>query len=524
MGPDRPSGVSCGHSQGFQARKASTMWSGQEELDLVSASTDSQPIQWALHWEAGVKPQGPGARVDARAARETTERPMCGESVMEEVLERHNRQTALRQVRANQGSPGIDAISVEVLPDFLRTHGPGITHQLLEGTYQPRVITRVEIPKPGSQEKRTLGIPCVLDRLIQPALLQGLQWRWDPTCSESSDGFRPGRNAHQAVAPAQASMAQGFSMVVARDVEKCFDQVWHDRLMRRLAQRIADKRVLKLIRAYLHAGMLENGLITVPEAGTPQGSPLSPFLSHGVLDALDKELERRGHRCCRYADARHSYVRSRRAGERVMASITRFLTHRLKRKVHAQKSAVACPQNRRFLGCSFPGGKSPGRRQVAPKALDRFTARVTALTQRHQGRSLPHVITTLNQYLQGWKGSFGFCQPPTVLRDGDSWIRHRLRCLPWKHWKGYRRRKAALIKRGVDPFLAHMTAWSGKGPGAISHTPGVRIALDNRVFDQMGLIRLYTPHRMSPYRTAMVRTRRPGGVGGGSREASPYPD
>jgi RNA-directed DNA polymerase len=421
---------------------------------------------------------------------------MFGEHVMEEVLERHNMQTALRQVRANKGRPGSDGMSVEVLPDFLRTHWPGIKHQLLEGTYQPRVIQRVEIPKPGSQEKRQLGIPCVLDRLIQQALLQGLQWRWDPTFSESSDGFRPGRNAHQAVAQAQAYIAQGFSIVVDLDLEKFFDQVCHDRLMSRLAQRIADKRVLKLIRAYLHAGILENGLITVPEAGTPQGSPLSPFLSNVVLDELDKELERRGHRFCRYADDSNIYVRSRRAGERVMASISRFITHRLKLKVNAQKSAVDCPQNRSCLGFSLTGGKAPGRRQVAPKALDRFKARVKALTKRHQGRSLQHVITTLNQSLQGWKGYFGFCQTPTVLRDVDSWLRHRLRCLPWKHWKVSRRRKAELIKRGVDPFLAHTTAWSGKGPGAISHTPGVRIALDNRFFDQMGLIRLYTPHRM----------------------------
>ena len=408
----------------------------------MSASKDSQPIQLAFNWEAGVKPQGPGARVAALAARETTERPMFGADVMEEVLERHNMQTALRQVRANKGSPSLDGMSVEVLPDFLRTHWLGIKHQLLEGTYQPRVMKRVEIPKPGSQEQRKLGIPCVLDLLIQHALLQGLPWRGDPTFSESSDGLRPGRNAHQAVAPAQAYLAQGFSVVVDLDLEKFFDQVCHARLMSRLAQRRADKRVLKLIRAYLHAGILENGLITVPEAGPPHGSPLSPFLSHGVLDELDKALERRGHRCCRDADDRNIYVRSRRAGERVMASIRRFITHRLQLKVHAPKSAVDCPQNRSVLGFSFTGGKSPGRRKVAPKALDRCKARVKALTKRHQGHSLQHVITTLHQYLQGWKGSFGCCQMPTVLRDADSWLRHRLRCLQWKpgRWPGDGRR------------------------------------------------------------------------------------
>jgi RNA-directed DNA polymerase len=265
----------------------------------VSASKDSQPIHLALHWAAGAKPQGPGARVDALAARETPARPMFGEDVMEEVLERHNMQTALRQVRANQGSPGIDGMSVEVLPDLLRTHWPGSQHQRLEGTYQPRVIKRVAIPKAGSQEKRKLGMPCVRERLIQPALLQEWQWRWEPTFAESSDGFRPGRNAHQAVAQAQTYRAHGCSIVVALDVEKCFDQVCHARLRSRLAQRIAEKRVLKLIRASLHAGILDNGLSTVPEAGPPQGSPLSPCLSHVVLDALAKELERRGHRGCR---------------------------------------------------------------------------------------------------------------------------------------------------------------------------------------------------------------------------------
>lgn len=421
---------------------------------------------------------------------------MLGESVIEEVVERHNMQTALHQVRANQGSPGVDGMHVDELPAFLRAHWPGIKAQLLQGTYHPHVIKRGEIPKPGSPEPRQLGIPCVLDRLIQQAMLQGLPWRWDPTFSESSYGFRPGRSAHQAVAQAQADIAQGFNVVVDMDLEKFFDQVCHDRLLSRLAQRIADKRLLKLTRAYLHAGILANGLITVPEAGTPQGSPLSPCLSNVVLDELDKELEMRGHRFCRYADDSNISVRSKRAGERVRASISRFITQCLKLQVNTQKSAVDCPQNRSFLGLSFTGGKSPHRRKVAPKALSRFKARVKALTKRNQGRSLEHVITTLNQYLQGWVGYFGFCQTPSVFRDVDNWIRHRLRCLQWKQWKVYRRRKAEWIKRGVNPLLASITAWSGKGPWFMSHTPGVRMALDNRFFDQMGLIRLFTPHRI----------------------------
>jgi RNA-directed DNA polymerase len=451
---------------------------------------DSPPIQLAFNWEATVKPGGPGARVDALPARQPTERPMCGEHLMEEMCERGNMRAALQQVKANKGAPGVDAMRVDDLPAFLKTHWLAIKEQLLQGTYQPQVIKRVEIPKPGSREKRKLGIPCVLDRLIQQAMLQVLQWRWDPTFSAFSYGFRPGRSAHQAVAQAQAYIEQGYSYVVDIDLEKFFDRVCHDRLMSRLAQRRTDKRALKLIRAYLQGGILEDGLTTRPMEGTPQGAPLSPFLSNVVLDELDKELEARGHRFCRYADDSNIYVRSARAGARVMASISRFLTQRLKLQVNWSKSSVDRPWKRSFLGFSFTGGKLPKRRKIAPKALARFKARVKALTRRNQGRSLKHVITTLSAYLRGWIGYFDFCQTPAVLRDLDSWIRHRLRCLQWKHWKVYRRRKAELIKRGITPTLAHTTAWSAKGPWKISHTPGVRMALNNQFFDRMGLIRL----------------------------------
>jgi RNA-directed DNA polymerase len=260
--------------------------------------------------------------------------------------------------------------------------------------------------------------------------------------------------------------------------------------MSHLARQIADKRVLKLIRACLQAGILENGLVTTPLEGTPQGSPLSPFLSNVVLDELDKELETRGLRFCRYGDDCNIYVRSGRAAARVMASSSRFITQRLKLKVNGQKSAVDRPQQRSFLGFSFTGGKSPNRRKIAPKALTRCKVRVKELTRRSQGRSLGQVITTLSVYLRGWRGYFGFCQTPAVLRDLDSWIRHRLRCLQWKQWKVYRRRKAELTKRGINPELAHTTAFSPKGPWRISHTPGVRMALNNQFFEQLGLIRL----------------------------------
>jgi RNA-directed DNA polymerase len=460
----------------------------------VSDTKASKPVQMAFNWEAGVKPRGPGARGDSLAAREPTERPMFSEHLMEEVFERHNLHAALKQVRANKGSPGVDGMSVDELPDFLKVHWPEIKNQLFDGTYQPQMIKRVDIPKPGSQEKRKLGIPCVIDRLIQQAILQVLQWRWDPTFSEFSYGFRPGRSAHQAVAQAQAYIEQGYDVVVDIDLEKFFDQVCHDRLMSHLAERIPDKRLLKLIRGYLQAGILAEGLVIQPETGTPQGSPLSPFLSNVVLDELDKELEARGHRFCRYADDSNIYVRSMRAGERVMASISRFITKHLKLKVNESKSAVDHPQNRSFLGFSVTGGKSAKRRKIAPKALARFKARVKELTRRNQGRSLGQVIITLSTYLRGWRGYFGFCQTSKVLRDLDSWIRHRLRCLQWKQWKLYRRRKAELIKRGINPKLAHTTAFSAKGPWRISHTPGVRMALNNQFFDRMGLIRLSAHH------------------------------
>ena len=341
-----------------------------------------------------------------------------------------------------------------------------------------------------------MGVSCVIDRLIQQAMLQVLQWRWDPMFSAHSYGFRPGRSAHQAVAQAQAYIEQGYGYVVDIDLAQFFDRVCHDRLMSRLATRITDKRALKLIRAFLQAGIFADGLTTVPTEGTPQGSPLSPFLSNVVLDELDKELEVRGHRFCRYADDSNISVRSARAGARMLASISRFITQHLKLQVNWSKSTVDRPWKRSFLGFSFTGGKRPKRRKIAPKALARFKTRVKALTRRSQGRSLKHVIMTLSAYLRGWLDYFAFCQTPAVLRDLDSWIRHRLRCLQWKHWKVYRRRQAELIKRGIPPALAHTTAWSAKGPWKISHTPGVRMALNNQSFDQMGLLRLSAHHNM----------------------------
>jgi RNA-directed DNA polymerase len=450
----------------------------------------SQFQQGTFNWGAEVKPQGPSARAELPLARPTSESPMFGETVMEAICERSNMQAALRQVRANKGSPGVDHMTVDELPGFLHKHWLAIKERLLKGEYQPQPVRRVEIPKPGSQEKRKLGIPCVLDRLIQQAVLQVLQPQWDVTFSESSYGFRPGRSAHQAVAQAQSYLQQGYEYVVDIDLEKFFDHVCHDRLMSKLAARIADKRVLKLIRAYLHAGILEDGLVTVPTEGTPQGGPLSPFLSNCVLDELDKELERRGHRFVRYADDSNIYVKSERAGRRVMKSVNHFIIQRLKLRVNEAKSAVDKPQQRTFLGFTFTGGKNPTRRKIAPKALARFKVKVRELTRRTWGISLEERIQRLSRFLNGWREYYSYCETPAVLQDLDSWIRRRLRCVQWKQWKVYKRRKAELIRRGVAEALATPTAWSTKGPWRMCHTPGVQIALPTGYFDALGLPRL----------------------------------
>ena len=285
-------------------------------------------------------------------------------------------------------------------------------------------------------------------------------------------------------------MKSGYGIVVDLDLERFFDRVNHDRLMSRLSQEIADKRVLKLIRGYLEAGILEDGLVSVPTEGTPQGGPLSPFLSNVVLDELDKELERRGHRFVRYGDDCNIYVKSRRAGERVKASLTCFITHRLKLRVNEAKSAVDVPAKRKFLGFTFTAGRLANRRKIAPESLRRFKARIRQLTRRNWSISMEDRIRRLNTYLTGWRGYFGFCEAASVLRDLDGWIRHRLRSVYWKQWKVYRRRKAELIRLGVDPELARSTAWSAKGPWRVSHTPGVLIALNNDYFDALGLPRL----------------------------------
>ena len=421
------------------------------------------------------------AGTESLAAKGIADRPAS--RLMEEVCKRENLKKALQRVKANKGSAGIDGMSVDALTPYLQAHWPKIREHLLNGTYRPQPVKRVEIEKSGGGV-RQLGIPTVVDRFIEQAVLQVLQPRWDPTFSDFSFGFRPGRSAHQAVAKAQQYIAEGYRYVVDIDLAQFFDRVCHDKLMALVAKRVSDKRMLKLIRAFLTSGVLEGGLCKATEAGLPQGG--SPLLSNLMLDVLDRELERRGHRFCRYADDCNIYVRSWRAGERVMESISGFITDKLRLKVNADKSAVARPWHRQFLGFSFTSAQQP-RRRLAPKTLKRFKVRVRALTRRNRGISLEMMVAELARYLKGWRGYYGFCQTPTVLERLDKWIKRRLRCYVWRQWKSGHRRYVQLRKHDVNRVLAAQAAGSNHGPWHLSTCSALHYALPNAYFNALGL-------------------------------------
>ncbi len=448
----------------------------QRELDFSSTPT-------------GEARNAEGEENESLETMHAPESPARSDRLMEEIVDRENLKEALRRVKANKGSPGVDGMTVNQLDDYLKQQWPTILEQLLSGTYKPKPVKRVEIPKPDGGV-RNLGIPTVLCRFVQQAVMQVLQRQWDPTFSNHSYGFRPGRSAHQAVAQAQRYIAEGYNWVIDLDLEKFFDRVNHDKLMAQIAKRVEDKRLLKLIRAFLNAGVMENGLISPSVEGTPQGGPLSPLLSNLVLDTLDRELERRGHRYVRYADDCNIYVRSERAGQRVMKSVTSFITGQLKLKVNENKSAVARPQERKFLGFSFTDGPEV-KRAIAPKALVRFKDRIRAITRQAKGVSMESTVEQLARYMVGWRGYFGFCETPEVLIYLTRWVRLRLRCAFWRQWKTPRRRRAALLQLGVRPQLAANTAGSGRGPWYLARSKALSVGLSNAYFRSFGLPSLF---------------------------------
>jgi RNA-directed DNA polymerase len=415
--------------------------------------------------------------------------------LMEEVVRRENVLSALKQVRANKGSPGIDGMTVEELPVYLKEHWPRIREELLCGDYIPQPVKRVTIPKPGGGN-RELGVPVALDRFIQQAVLQVLTPIFDPTFSPYSYGFRPRKSAHQAVEQAKKYLAEGYTWVVDCDLEKFFDRVNHDILMGRLAKRIADKRLLKLIRRYLQAGVMIHGVVQERWEGTPQGGPLSPILSNLLLDELDKELERRGHRFCRYADDSNVYVKTKRAGERVFDSIERFLEKRLKLRVHRAKSAVAPCHERGFLGFSFTKGKML-KIKLASKALRGVKYRIRVISRRSRGVSLDQMIQQLNIYLRGWVQYYRIIETSTTLPNLDSWIRRRLRCYMAKQWiKNCHTRYKNLVAMGVTGKDVRFFAASRKGPWAMSNMKPMKVAMPNRFFEELGLLSLSNQHRL----------------------------
>lgn len=432
--------------------------------------------------EAAGHRRGGEARPGSRAHGDS------GGALLKQALMRENVVRAWQRVKANKGSAGVDGRSIEATKEYLREHWPRIRQALLSGTYRPSPVRRVAIPKPGGGE-RELGIPTVLDRVIQQALLQVLQPLLDPQFSDHSYGFRPGRRAHDAIVRAQGYVEAGYRIVVDVDLEKFFDRVNHDVLMDRLGKRIADTSVLRLIRRYLEAGMMADGVVIERHEGTPQGGPLSPLLANVLLDEVDRALERRGHRFVRYADDCNVYVRSRRAGERVMVALTRLLS-RLRLRINVAKSAVASVFERTFLGYAFGRADATRvKRKVAPKALARFKDRIRQLTRRTRGRSIAQVVADLRAYLLGWKGYFRLAQTPYVLGTLDEWLRRRLRMLHLVHWTRGRTAYRALLALGATEALArtvarHTRSWWRNSAAALN------AVLTIAYFDRLGLPRL----------------------------------
>lgn len=407
-------------------------------------------------------------------------------NLMEQICNTANLNLAYKRVKSNKGAPGIDKITVSELGWYVRNHKEQLIQSLLDGSYKPQPVRKVMIPKPGGGE-RQLGIPTAIDRLVQQAILQILEPTFDRSFSESSYGFRPNRSAHDALKQAKEYVEDGRVWVVDMDLEKFFDRVNHDILMSRLALRIKDKRLLKIIRGFLTAGIMQDGLAVDRHEGTPQGGPLSPLLSNVLLDELDKELERRGHKFCRYADDQNIYVRSKRAGERVYQSVKQFLETKLKLKVNDKKSAVALVRERKFLGYRI---QIDGKLTTAPESIKRAKDKIRQLCARNRGRSIRQVIGELNNFLRGWFNYYKLTEWKSLWRELDSWIRRKLRCLRLKHRKGCGSISKFLMKLGVAEIEARKIGSSGKGWWRLSLTPAVHRALNNAWFKDQGLINL----------------------------------
>jgi group II intron reverse transcriptase/maturase len=412
---------------------------------------------------------------------------------MDAVVERNNLWQAYERVMRNKGAAGVDGLTVSEFRAWLQQHWPSIKTALLAGHYIPAAIRKVEIPKPNGGV-RTLGIPTVLDRLIQQALLQVLQPQFEPEFSEHSYGFRPGRNAWQAVQRAQSYIGEGRRWVVDLDLEKFFDRVNHDILMSRVARRVKDERILKLIRRYLEAGMMSEGIVSARAEGTPQGGPLSPLLSNILLTDLDRELERRGHRFCRYADDCNIYVKSEVAGQHAMAAITDYLERKLKLQVNRDKSAVARPWQRKFLGYSVTMHKQ-ARLKIADSSLKRLKDRVREIVGGNASRNLGKTIGELNPVLRGWTSYFRLTEVKGVLQALDGWIRRKLRCLLWRQWKRPATRNKRLQERGLGETRAWKSASNGRGPWWNAGASHMNAAYPKRFFDELGLVSLLDTQR-----------------------------
>lgn len=437
--------------------------------------------------------EGPGLARQADTAR----RGNTGDEssmLMEEVLRRENVLAAYRRVVRNGGAPGIDGMTVGDLMPYCREHWAQIREELLGGSYKPQPVRRVEIPKPDGKGTRMLGIPTVIDRMIQQALLQVLQPIFDPTFSADSYGFRPGRSAHGAVLRAREHIAAGYRWVADLDLAKFFDRVNHDVLMARVARRVKDKRVLFAIRRYLQAGMMEGGVVSPRVEGTPQGGPLSPLLSNVLLDELDKELERRGHRFVRYADDSNVYVLSKAAGERVMASLERFLGERLRLQVNREKSAVARPWNRKFLGYSVTVERKT-RLKVASQSVQRLKTRLRLYFRQGRGRSLGRVIRELSPVIRGWVAYFRLSGVKAGFEGLDEWLRRKLRCILWRQWKRPRTRAKKLRALGLDPERARKSAGNGRGPWWNAGASHMNQAVPTSWLRRFGLVSFLDEHR-----------------------------